>query len=93
MKETIVFLFWPECTGFINSWQFSKWTFEFTGPNQILEFILYNIYLNKNWKFNCLNKVLLVLGRTGAHREDCPGIPFLLINYIIDVVKVQGSKV
>jgi hypothetical protein len=29
--------------------QSSKWKFEFTGPNQILEFILY-IYLNKSWK-------------------------------------------
>jgi hypothetical protein len=27
--------------------QSSKWKFEFTGPNQILEFIF--IYLNKNW--------------------------------------------
>jgi hypothetical protein len=30
-------------------YQSSKWKFEFTGPNQILEFILY-VYLNKNWK-------------------------------------------
>jgi hypothetical protein len=29
-------------------WQSSKWKFEFTGLNQILEFILYK-YLNKNW--------------------------------------------
>jgi hypothetical protein len=29
--------------------QSSKWKFSFTGPNQILEFILH-IYLNKNWK-------------------------------------------
>jgi hypothetical protein len=39
-----------------------KWKFEFTGPNQILEFILYK-YLNKNWKFTGPNKVLLVLAR------------------------------
>ena len=29
--------------------QSSKWTFELTGPKQILEFIIF-IYLNKNWK-------------------------------------------
>ena len=29
-------------------WQSSKWKFEFTGLNQILEFILYKC-LNKNW--------------------------------------------
>jgi hypothetical protein len=34
------------------NWQSSKWELEFTGPNQILEFISINIhlYLNKNWK-------------------------------------------
>jgi hypothetical protein len=51
--------------------QSSKWKFEFTGPKQILDLSLYTctLVLNKNWKN------LLVLGlRTGAHREDCPGI-------------------
>jgi hypothetical protein len=36
------------CTSYITM-QSLKWKFEFTGTNQILEFILY-IYLNKNWK-------------------------------------------
>ena len=46
--------------------QSSKWKFEFTGPDQILQFIF-----NKNEKITGLYKVLLVLGqRTGAHRED-----------------------
>ena len=50
--------------------QSSKWKFEFTDPNQILEFIL--IYsIKKTEKFTGLNKVLLVLGqRAGAYRED-----------------------
>jgi hypothetical protein len=31
--------------------QSSKWKLKFTGPNQILEFILHiHVYLNKNWK-------------------------------------------
>jgi len=31
--------------------QSPKWTFEFTGPNQIPVFIfIYNVVLNKNWK-------------------------------------------
>ena len=32
-------------------WQYSKWKFEFTGPNKILEFIFIYIVLNKkNWE-------------------------------------------
>ena len=60
--------------------QSSKWKFEFTGPNQILEFILY-IYTKCISKLKLKNVlvriVLLVLGqRTGDHREDCK-TPFL----------------
>ena len=41
---------------------------EFTGLNQILEFIL---YLNKTEIFTVPNKVLLVMGqRTSGHCED-----------------------
>ena len=43
---------------------FTVLEFEFTGPNQILEFIFYG-------KMTGLYKVLLVLvQRTGAHPED-----------------------
>jgi len=45
--------------------------FEFTGPNQILEFI-FILFLKENEKFTVPNKVLMVLSwRTGAHCEDC----------------------
>ena len=51
--------------------QFLKWKFEFTGLNQILEFIFIYFYI-KIEKFTGPIKVLLVLGqRTGAHCEDC----------------------
>ena len=40
--------------------QFSKWKFEFTSLNQILEFIFY-IVLNKNWQMFWSKQSLLVL--------------------------------
>jgi len=44
--------------------QSSNWKFEFTGPKQILEFILC-IYLNKNWKMYWFEQIF-----TGLRPED-----------------------
>ena len=46
-QSSVKFCF-PTLFGYVI--QSSKWKFEFTAPNQILEFILYYIYLHKNWK-------------------------------------------
>ena len=47
-----------------------KWKFEFTDPNQILEFIFYiYMYLNQNW-----NNLLVLGRRTGADCEECEAL-------------------
>jgi hypothetical protein len=46
--------------------QSSQWKFEFTGPNQILEFIYIQcIYLNKSWKIYWFEQSF-----TGSGPED-----------------------
>ena len=80
---------WVECTGFnvlsfVCLWtqsQYSKWKFEFTGRNQILEFIfIYTCIYIYFEKFTSSTKVLLVLGkRTGTHGEDCN----LMLNFYV----------
>ena len=55
-----------------SQFQSSKLKFEFTSPNQIIEYILHVNIKIKTEKFTGPNKVLLVLGRrTDANREDC----------------------
>ena len=46
--------------------QSSKWKLEFTGPNQILEFIFY-IVLNKKID---LSEQLIFVQRTGVQHQD-----------------------
>ena len=55
---------------FNEKWQSSKWKFEFTGLNEILEFILIKFYI-KTENFTGPNKDLLVLTRRiSDHCED-----------------------
>ena len=75
MNKFNLLYWWTYYCKALHSWlcgyiQSSKWKFEFTRPNQILEFI-FIWFLKKTEKYTGPNKVLLVLGRKiDAHRED-----------------------
>jgi len=79
---------WRKCQLNIQS---SKWKCEFTGPSQILDFILY-IYLNKNWKNYRLEQSFTGLGP----KDQCSqwGLHLVLhiyINNYIDPLKTYNN--
>ena len=75
--------------------QSSKWKFEFTGPNQILEFILHiyiYIYLNKNWKIYWSEWSFTCLGQ-GDWCSSWGLGNFLLITILHDVKQMHTCTV
>ena len=67
--------------------QSSKWTFEFTGRNQILELIYTNVYtfvyLNKNWKIYWSAQSFLVCNQYRKNQTLCEFTPWFLVGFVL----------